>query len=61
MLVPDDPMMRNLRMLTSMAHRLAEALRWVLYVLGFLLCLGASACWGIQWGAWTTKERLDDD
>ena len=43
-------------MLTSILHRLASFLRWVLYLFGFFLCLGALACWGIQWYAWMTKD-----
>lgn len=39
-----------------MFHRLAEFSRWVLYLLGFFLCLGALGCWAIQWYVWTTKD-----
>jgi len=48
--------MRDPQGLSSMFHRLAEFLRWFIYLFGLFLCLGALACWGVQWYVWVTKD-----
>lgn len=48
--------MRNLDMPSSFLHRGVEVVRWALYLLGLLACIGALAIWVFQWYIWTTKD-----
>lgn len=41
---------------SSFLQRGVKVLRWALYLLGLLACLGALVIWAFQWYIWTTKD-----